>query len=133
MADIFLLCFSYDDISSFKDLEKKWYPVIKEQLKNDSIFLIIGNKKDIKGTNLENEVKFVDVFKLSQKLKSSEFCETSCKDNEGIKEIFKSGLKGYLIKQSAKNKRKSNGFISYSENENDGISTNDNLNLEFVE
>lgn len=71
---------------TFKDVESKWLKELTEFGNKNVAYLLIGNKNDLLD---EKMVSTQDGEKLANKMKASEFIETSAKHGGNVEKAFK--------------------------------------------
>jgi small GTP-binding protein len=138
-AKIVIFVFDMTIKTSFEALQNYWHEQVKSNCKEDTIFVLVGNKLDLYNYNQmkENEAKeWADSIEAI-------YCETSAKTNDGIYELFeKIGKKIlnpnynynnidqkekelYEKKKKGKKKYKDDGDVEEENNSND----NNNIKL----
>ena len=83
-AKIVIFVFDMTLKSSFEALQNYWHEQVKANCKEDTIFVVVGNKLDLDSylQVKENEAKeWADSIEAM-------YCETSAKTNEGIDDLF---------------------------------------------
>jgi Ras-related protein Rab-5C len=139
-AKIVIFVFDMTIKTSFEALQNYWHEQVKSNCKEDTIFVLVGNKLDLYNYNQmkENEAKeWADSIEAI-------YCETSAKTNDGIYELFeKIGKKIlnpnynynnidqkekelYEKKKKEKKKYKDDGDVEEEKNSND----NKNIKLD---
>lgn len=81
-----------------------WYQDVKEKIGENSIFILVGNKKDLKNERIVTEEEGAQKMQF---LGLSLFFESSAKTSEAISEIFNAILEDFgdkNIKGKAENK-----------------------------
>ena len=74
---------------SFKSIKSKWLKDLKEYGNHNAEYLLIGNKNDL----AENKaVSTEEGQKFANKIKASEFIETSAQSGENVEDAFKALL-----------------------------------------
>ena len=71
---------------SFKSIKSKWLKDLKEYGNQNAEYLLIGNKNDL---TEHKAVTTEEGQKLANKIKASEFIETSAQSGENVEEAFK--------------------------------------------
>ena len=102
-SQIYFLVYDLNNTNSLKDIEF-WIKVIqnckKEKDKNDSIIVIIGNKKDLKNNenqlNINEDNNEIDKGKNIANEIDAIFYTTTAKDNKEIKDIIAIAIEKYL-------------------------------------
>eukprot|EP01091_Cochliopodium_minus_P015699 TRINITY_DN5669_c0_g1_i1.p1 TRINITY_DN5669_c0_g1~~TRINITY_DN5669_c0_g1_i1.p1 ORF type:complete len:291 (+),score=71.41 TRINITY_DN5669_c0_g1_i1:29-901(+) len=104
-SSVFVICFSLHDKQSFKKIETKWIPEIKEHL-NTKNLILLGLQKDLRKTKQKKEGEVVidvpeddkgvdsrDANDLAKRIGAVSFfeCSASCMDNlvESFDQILK--------------------------------------------
>lgn len=107
-TDIFLLCFAVNELTSFKNLNDKWIPELKQHanIENNIMFqdfnklpiLLIGTKSDLKeddeddNGNSQKCVEREDIENFVENNKLLGYVECSAKNQTGITEIFQTAV-----------------------------------------
>eukprot|EP00494_Astrolonche_serrata_P005903 UN05920 len=106
-TDVFLICFSLIERTSFDNIRNKWFPEIKTNTKNDGnkrtpIFFIVGTKSDIKDpsaspskTEIEN-LKGLIQSEWPTTVSVVQYFETSAKTRVNVDEVFMAACRRYL-------------------------------------
>ena len=94
LKDSKIVIFVYDitNESSFKELEKYWYPFIRDNLGKEIILGIAGNKSDL----YENEEVNEEEAREFSKNINAIFNLTTAKNNEAINNLFKELVVKYI-------------------------------------
>lgn len=104
-TDVFLVCFSIVEPSSFKNIKSKWIPEIRHHSTESVQILLVGTKADLREDphtldRLEesgNEpVSKAEGKKLVKELGLFDYLECSAATQEGVEEIFDSVIKAVL-------------------------------------
>jgi small GTP-binding protein len=85
-TDIFLLCYSVGDRTSYDNVKNKWVVEIKQHVK-DAAFLLIATKADLRGT-ADSPLSPEDGKALAQQIGALGYMECSAIKCEGIKDVF---------------------------------------------
>ena len=105
-TDIFLLCFSIDNLRSFQNIFNKWYPEIHHY--EPSIpFILVGLKSDQRHSIIKKEI--VSIEEAQQKAKEIQalhYIECSTLWNENVASVFEIAIKTALKKSNEKEKMK---------------------------
>ncbi|MFX0010230.1 MAG: Rab family GTPase [Candidatus Hermodarchaeota archaeon] len=72
--------------NTFDNIETKWLRDFKNYVKKEGEYVLIGNKKDLENQRV---VLTEDGQKLADKIKASDFIETSAKSGENVEKAFK--------------------------------------------
>lgn len=104
-TDIFLLCFAVNEFTSFKNLNEKWIPELKQHanIENNDMWtkfnklpiLLIGTKSDLRDeddTKEEDCVKLEDINSFVDKNHLLGYVECSARNQTGITEIFQTAV-----------------------------------------
>jgi Ras-related C3 botulinum toxin substrate 1 len=108
-TDIFLVCFSLDDPTSFDNVKTRWHPEVTHHCPSTPIILV-GTKKDLhddketverlKEQNL-SPITLQDCFKMQSDIGAVNYLECSSLNGEGIQGLFDEAVKtGYLHAQN---------------------------------
>lgn len=124
-TDCFLLCYSVVQRDSFENIPTKWVPELKNYMKNDCKFVLVGLKVDLREDpktlremREENQtpVTSEEGEKLSKSLENHGCCgfiEVSAKYYKNVKESFNLALDGIFKEQIMKDlKRKQKSICS---------------------
>jgi small GTP-binding protein len=113
-TDVFCICFSVDDLESFRHAENKWYREIKRHSPKTPIILV-GTKTDLreaegkkKGKKDGDTAQFVsqkEGRKMMKKLGALKYIECSALTQRGYVEVFTEAVKA-CIADSKKGKTK---------------------------
>ncbi|CAM9014538.1 unnamed protein product [Wickerhamomyces anomalus] len=104
-TDVFLVCFSIVEPSSFKNIKSKWIPEIRHHSTDSVQILLVGTKADLREDphtldRLEesgNEpISRADGKKLVKELGLYDYLECSAATQEGVEEVFDSVIKAIL-------------------------------------
>lgn len=101
-TDVFLVCFDINNRESFMKLQNTWLPEVK-RYQNGTPIIIVGNKMDIRSeSQLENAsndfVLHVEGVRLALR-EGAIYCESSAKENRGVKEVFQTAVRYYNHQQ----------------------------------
>ena len=100
-TDIFLICFSIDSISSFRNVNLKWVPEIRHYCPNAPIILV-GTKTDLRDTNLRtNQVESKDALEVAKHLNLQNYLECSSLTGDGVQTLFNTAARTVLFPQEA--------------------------------
>jgi len=109
-ANVFLLCFSVMNPTSYANVIDKWYPELMHFCP-DIPFILVGTKSDMR--NDQNELKKLTADKkapvsveegnrLATKLGAIKFLDCSAKTQENLKEVFDEAVRCVLRPQKKK-------------------------------
>ncbi|KAK8807842.1 hypothetical protein WA158_007371 [Blastocystis sp. Blastoise] len=104
-TNVFLLCFSVVNPTSFENIEKKWYPEINQYWteKDKPVpCILVGTKTDLRTD--QNNIKTLAKMnqepitteqgnELAKKINAAYYLECSAKTQEGLKEVFDHAIK----------------------------------------
>ena len=93
-SQLILLIYDISKRESYKNV-KKWFQLIQENVSDDNIFILIGNKNDKEN----RQVSFLEGEELAKELNNSIFFETSAVSNDKINELFKKILSKVISKK----------------------------------
>lgn len=86
-TDIFLLCFSVVDKTSFENVKNKWLEEIKHYSK-DPTLLLVGTKTDLRGTPNTENVTEEEARAMAKAVGAFDYVECSALKCEGVKDVF---------------------------------------------
>lgn len=90
-----ILVYDVTRFPSFEEIESKWLNDFKLYAQPDSSYILIGNKIDLTGMR---NVKTEDGINLAEKIKASDFIETSAKTGQNVNQCFFKLVKEILRK-----------------------------------
>jgi small GTP-binding protein len=91
-----LLVYDITRYTTFEQIALKWLEDFKKFSRPDGVYILIGNKSDLKETI---KVSSEEGELLSQKISAAEFIETSAKYGENVEKAFKK-LVLHILKKS---------------------------------
>ena len=107
-TDVFLLCFSIVSRASLENINKKWLPEIEHHSQNTP-FILVGTKGDLRGDEDVSEIPRSDILKLSEEL-GVKYFECSAITQRGLKDVFdeviRTSLNDRKVKRKAARKRR---------------------------
>ena len=120
-TDIFLVCFSVSERSTFENVYEKWVPEIRQYCPGVP-FVLVGNMADLRddpeaiayNTLRRNKKKFVTKEEgelMSKRLGAVGYVECSALELFGVKEVFEMAVVGARDSQ-LKNRKEGGGFFS---------------------
>ena len=95
-TDVFLICFSVVNPTSFENITHKWFPEVSHHCPGVPV-LLIGNKIDLREDpdtlQFLNENKRVPISKtqgltVAKKIGATKYMECSAKTGKGLKDVF---------------------------------------------
>ena len=115
-TDVFIVCYSVNSPSSFKNVKAKWLPEIRSHCPSTPV-VMVGTKADTR--NLSKECKqgmpFVDLAdakELGEELGVDRVMECSAKTKVGLSEVFHEVMKiGIAAQSKSKIKKKRNKCV----------------------
>ena len=94
-ADVFLICFSLVDPTSFRHVKDKWVPEVREHFPKIAI-VIVGTKEDLRpqdGKSRGQEyVKTEDARAYAEKIKGN-YIECSAQTGNAVNDVFREATK----------------------------------------
>ena len=103
-TDVFILCYSVVNPSSFDNVRTKWYPEVKHYCPDVPI-VIAGTKSDVRQDDelvrrlkdkMQEPVTTEKGAKLSEELGASAFVEVSAKTQQNLKNLFNECIRAVL-------------------------------------
>ncbi|XP_063722503.1 cell division control protein 42 homolog [Symsagittifera roscoffensis] len=91
-TDVFLVCFSVVNPSSFENVKEKWVPEIQHHC-NKTPFLLVGTQNDLRDEPGSGKAKTKPISqeqgeKLAKDLKAVKYVECSALTQKGLKNVF---------------------------------------------
>lgn len=103
-TDVFLLCFSVVNKSSFSNIFKKWYPEVHHHSPKAKIILV-GTKTDLRReTNVDACVQNAAAKSVAKRIGAHKYLECSALTQCGLKEVFDSAIMAVLYPNQCKPK-----------------------------
>lgn len=90
-ADVFVVCFAFDNPESLAHVETKWIPEIKH-FSRDIPIIVAGTKSDLKQTS-RSTVQDQTVLELVERIQPAEYVECSAMTQQNIKQLFEASLR----------------------------------------
>jgi small GTP-binding protein len=81
-----LVVYDISRSSTFNGIKTKWLEDFKNFARSDGIYILIGNKVDLKESRA---VTFEEGNELAKKIEASDFFETSAKFGKNVQDAFK--------------------------------------------
>uniref|UniRef100_A0A1W7RAX1 Ras-related C3 botulinum toxin substrate 1 n=1 Tax=Hadrurus spadix TaxID=141984 RepID=A0A1W7RAX1_9SCOR len=95
-TDVFLLCFSVDNIPSYENIASKWQPEIVHHCPR-APYILVGTKIDLRQDG--DSSAFVSKAmgrKMASKVKATKYVECSAKSQENVREAFEEAVRAVL-------------------------------------
>ena len=96
-TDVFLVCFSLTDRTSFQNVESTWVPEICEYCPKTP-FVIVGLKKDLR--DVSGGVSVDEGNSLAKKVNANCYVECSSLKSWNVDDVFESAMKLAIFSQS---------------------------------
>jgi len=104
-CDIVIVCFSVDDMLSFKNITESWIPEIRQHAPNATL-LLVRTKHDKRYYINEKQIsRYVDsqtAYDLAFRMKASGYLETSSKSGKNVQQVFGSAIDYFLTDFSSR-------------------------------
>jgi small GTP-binding protein len=85
-TDVFLMCFSVADRTSYDNIKNKWVDEIKQYVKDPKL-LLVGTKEDLRDS-AENPVTTAEGEALKAQIAAFDYIECSAIKCQGVKDVF---------------------------------------------
>lgn len=101
LADIFLICFSIGDPSSFERVWADWYREVRQH-RPDVPVLLVGTKKDLRQEQAAASqrqaapVSYQQGARLARRMRAVKYLECSALQREGVGEVFEEAARAVL-------------------------------------
>ncbi|RZC32528.1 Ras and/or Miro domain containing protein [Asbolus verrucosus] len=107
-ADVFLLCFAVDSPHSFKSVERRWLPEIRNR-RPGVPFLLVGNRSDLRDestlkTVAEEPISPTEANALAKKIGAADYIECSAKTKKNVENVFRTATAVALRKETKESK-----------------------------
>ena len=113
-TDVFLVCFSVVNPSSFENIKEKWIPEIRHHCPTVPC-LIVGTQIDLRDNAAERDklskrkqkpIEFEQGEKLAKEMNAVKYVECSARNSEGLKNVFDEAIIAALEPPATKKQRK---------------------------
>lgn len=108
-TDVFLLCFSVIQKSSFRNITEKWIPEIMHHMGKDIPIILVGTKTDLRHKEQvlaivpEDDIITTECgIKLQKQFGMYDYIECSALENQNIENIFEKAVECFFQKKHAK-------------------------------
>lgn len=104
-TEVFLICFSLVEPSSFANVKAKWIPEIRQHSTRDIAILLIGTKLDLRDDphtldrlrEYGNEpISTTEGKKAARELGCVDYLECSASSQQGVKDVFDAAIKAVI-------------------------------------
>ncbi|GME68091.1 unnamed protein product [[Candida] boidinii] len=104
-TEIFLICFSVVEPTSFDNIKNKWIPEIRHHAPRDVLILLVGTKSDLKEDphvldaleeNDQKPITLEEAAKLAKETGCIGYKECSAASQQGVKEVFDFAIRAVL-------------------------------------
>ncbi|KAG4081489.1 hypothetical protein H8356DRAFT_1285094 [Neocallimastix lanati (nom. inval.)] len=121
-TDVFLVCFSVVNPSSFENIKEKWIPEIRHHCPTVPC-LIVGTQIDLRDNAAEKEklskrkqkpIEFEQGEKLAKEMNAVKYVECSARNSEGLKNVFDEAIIAALEPPATKKQRNLCIYVSVS-------------------
>jgi len=112
-ANVFLICFSVVNPTSYENVSSKWYPEVIHFCP-DVPQILVGTKTDLRKdesiveklkSSGQNPVTTEQGESLAKKIKAIKYLECSAKTGENLKQVFDEAVKSVLFRGTAQKKK----------------------------
>eukprot|EP01084_Bolivina_argentea_P031738 58738_1 len=93
--DIFLVCFSVVEKSSFLSLETKWLPGIEDH-SSDAVIVLVGTQCHLKDAPDKQSISAAVIEEYRKKIGAAAYIETSAVKNINVEQAFEVGIIAFL-------------------------------------
>ncbi|ODV58748.1 Rho family GTPase RHO5 [Ascoidea rubescens DSM 1968] len=129
-TEVFLICFSIVEPSSFANVKAKWIPEIRQHSTKDISILLVGTKLDLREDphtldrlreHGNSPISTQEGQKCSKELGCVEYLECSAATQQGVKDVFDAAIKAVIDPPNAYDD-------TYNNNNNNNNDFNSNYN-----
>jgi len=112
-ANVFLICFSVVNPTSYENVSSKWYPEVIHFCP-DVPQILVGTKTDLRKDDSiveklkssgQNPVTTEQGESLAKKIKAIKYLECSAKTGENLKQVFDEAVKSVLFRSATQKKK----------------------------
>ena len=96
--DVFLLCFSVTQRSSFRNIKNKWILELKKYSPNVPV-IVVGTQMDLRDDNDKEHISKKEGEKMAKELKAKRYVECTSKDYETTHNVILAAIEDYLEKE----------------------------------
>jgi len=117
-TDVFLVCFSIVNPSSFENVRAKWYPEVSHHCPNTPLILV-GTKLDLREdsetlakleTKKQSPISYEQGMQMAKEIGAVKYMECSALTQKGLKAVFDEAIRAVISPPtSMKGKGKKNG------------------------
>jgi len=116
-TDVFLICFSLVNPSSFTNVKTKWVPEVRHHCP-DARILLVGTKNDLKDDKetldklMQNDqapITFQQGEQMAREIKAVGYMECSALTQKGLKAVFDEAIKCVVFPKKGKGKKGKDG------------------------
>ncbi|KAJ7862411.1 small GTPase rac1p [Mycena olivaceomarginata] len=103
-TDVFLICFSVVDPSSYENIRSRWYPEISHHAPS-TLVVLVGTKLDLRENNAIIEkmrdrriapIQYQQGVQLQREIKAVKYLECSALTQHGLKTVFDEAIRAVL-------------------------------------
>ena len=96
--DVFLLCFSVTQRSSFRNIKNKWILELKKYSPNVPV-IVVGTQMDLRDDNDKDHISKKEGEKMAKELKAKRYVECTSKDYETTHNVVLAAIEDYLERE----------------------------------
>ncbi len=118
-TDVFLICFSLSNPSSFENVRTKWYPEVSHHAPNVPIILV-GTKLDLRDDRAALEelqgkrlspITYTQGVQMAKEIHAVKYLECSALSQKGLKQVFDEAIRAVISPGKKKKKRDSGCLV----------------------
>jgi Ras-related C3 botulinum toxin substrate 1 len=94
-TDVFLLCYSVDNPTSYNNVLVKWAPEVRHYCPKAAVVLV-GTKTDLRDRPDAITVSSREGHKLKSKIKANKYIECSALTREGLRQVYEEAVRAVL-------------------------------------
>ena len=96
--DVFLLCFSVTQRSSFRNIKNKWIVELKKHSPNVPV-IVVGTQTDLRDDNDKEHISKKEGERMAKELKAKRYCECTSKDYETTHNVVLEAIEDFLERE----------------------------------
>ena len=111
-TDVFVMCFSVVDRSTFDNLKERWIPevIANFQSQKQPVFIICGTKADLRETTPPDQcISVEEAEAMTKQVGAKKYVESSAKTNTFVKEVFDAAIQQAISNKKVKEDDKNEG------------------------
>ncbi|XP_037801135.1 GTP-binding protein RHO1-like [Penaeus monodon] len=106
-ASVFILCYSVDNVTSFRQVTSFWVPDVTHNGGEKKPIVLVGLKTDLRGGRSDEEVVTTAQGKeLARRIRAEQFFECSARSLTGLDGVFRAAAKAAVAYHKRKTRKR---------------------------